>query len=149
MKKLYERVKEPIPFKVSDMLRGKCLFASVENINQCCSDIIEALSNDFSKTVRVVEIDNRLRKGTSDLVLKILYGDVIAEMQLVINLNAADYEFSHKLYELQRCKLFTPLTQLAIANEDISIDYLSEALAVITAHPNGREVDDYREAVSI
>lgn len=89
MNKLYERSKEPIRFKVSDMLRGKCLFASVENINQCCSDIIAIIGNNPFARVKLIEVDNRLRKGTSDLVLKILYGNVIAEMQLVINLNVA------------------------------------------------------------
>jgi len=37
-------------------------------------------------------------KATSDLTLKLLFGNVIAELQLVINLKAAEYEFSHKIY---------------------------------------------------
>lgn len=67
-----------------------------------------------------MEIDNRLQdddKGTSDLVMKILVGDVIAELQLVIDLDSAEYEFSHKLYELKRSKFFSPLTQLSVLNE--------------------------------
>ncbi len=69
--------------------------------------------------------------GTSDLVLKILFGNVIAEMQLVINLNASDYSFAHKLYELQRSKFFSPLTQLTILNEDLSRSYFIEAKSFI------------------
>jgi hypothetical protein len=62
--------------------------------------------------IEIIEIDNRLRKGTSDLVLKILFGKVVAELQLVINLNAAEYQFNHKIYELLRSKFFSPLAQL-------------------------------------
>jgi hypothetical protein len=39
MKEIYDNLKEPLSFKVSDMLRGKCAFAFVEKINQCCADI--------------------------------------------------------------------------------------------------------------
>jgi hypothetical protein len=53
---------------------------------------------------------------------------------LVKDLNLADYEFSHKLYELQRSKFFTPLTQLALLNENISKDYFLEVKALILAN---------------
>ncbi len=98
MKGLYDNLKEPLYFKVSDMLRGKCSFAVVEKINQCCTDIKKALKTEKYKHLKLIEIDNRLRMGTSDLVMKILFGNVIAEMQLVIDLSASDYAFSHKLY---------------------------------------------------
>jgi hypothetical protein len=98
MKEIYDNLKEPLYFKVSDMLRGKCAFAVVEKINQCCADIKSALETKQYSHLKLIEIDNRLRKGTSDLVLKILFGNVIAEMQLVIDLSASDYAFAHKLY---------------------------------------------------
>jgi hypothetical protein len=41
--------------------------------------------------MRLVEIDNRLGKGNSDLVMKILFGNTIAELQLVKDLNTAQY----------------------------------------------------------
>ena len=117
---LYDNLKEPLYFKVSDMLRGKCSFAVVEKINQCCTDIKEAIESGRYKHLKLIEIDNRLRMGTSDLVLKILFGNAIAEMQLVIDLSASDYAFAHKLYVLKRSQFFTPLTQLYIMNENIS-----------------------------
>jgi hypothetical protein len=43
MAKIFDNLTKPIFFKVSDMLRGKCMFATVENINKCCSDIKAAL----------------------------------------------------------------------------------------------------------
>ncbi len=113
------------------MLRAKCAFIGVEKINQCCADIKQALKTKQYNHLRLIEIDNRLRKGTSDLVLKILFGDMIAEMQLVIDLNASNYAFAHKLYELQRSQFFTPLTQLYIMNESMSNSYFIEAKAYI------------------
>ena len=127
MRDIYDNLKEPLYFKVSDMLRGKCAFSVVEKINKCCTDIKEAIENGKYKHLKLIEIDNRLRMGTSDLVLKILYGNVIAEMQLVIDLSASDYAFAHKLYELQRSQFFTPLTQLFIMNESLSNSYFTEA----------------------
>jgi hypothetical protein len=125
MKNIFSKAKESIPFMVSDLLRGKCVFTSVERINKCCHDIKNEISNRKDEGLRLIEIDNRLGKSNSDLVMKILFGNTIAELQLVKDLNTAQYEFSHKLYELQRSKFFTPLTQLYILNEDISKDYFN------------------------
>jgi hypothetical protein len=71
------------------MLRAKCMFTTVENINRCCFDIKEALELPENQDLQLIEIDNRLRKKTSDLVVKVLFGTVITEMQLVINLSSA------------------------------------------------------------
>jgi hypothetical protein len=125
MKNIFSKAKESIPFMVSDLLRGKCVFTSVERINKCCQDIKNEIINRKDEGLRLIEIDNRLGKSNSDLVMKILFGNTIAELQLVKDLNTAQYEFSHKLYELQRSKFFTPLTQLYILNEDISKDYFN------------------------
>ena len=43
MREIYDKLEKPLFFKVSDMLRGKCAFAVVEKINQCCADIKAAL----------------------------------------------------------------------------------------------------------
>lgn len=106
---------------------------------------MQALNREENRDLKLIEIDNRLRKGTSDLVLKILFGDVIAEMQLVINMNSADYDFSHKLYELKRAKFYSPLTQLAFFNERISTEYFRTAQAVIAANQS-KKGDEYEEA---
>lgn len=54
------------------------MFATVENINKCCQDIINTLSLQRNNYFQLIEIDNRLRKPTSDLVLKLGFGNVIA-----------------------------------------------------------------------
>jgi hypothetical protein len=70
------------------MLRGICAFSIIEKVNQCCADIKTALRTQKYSHLKLIEIDNRLSKGTSDLVLTILFGDVITEMKLVIDLNS-------------------------------------------------------------
>jgi hypothetical protein len=62
-------------------------------------------------------------------------------MQLVINLDSSGYNFAHKLYELQRSKFFTPLTQLSILNEQITRPYLLEAKAVIDGNAASQSYD--------
>jgi hypothetical protein len=34
---IYSKIKGPIKFEVSDMLRAKCMFTEVENINECAT----------------------------------------------------------------------------------------------------------------
>jgi hypothetical protein len=70
------------------MLKCTCSFSVVEKINQCCNDIQDSLKTDKYKHLKLIEIDNRLNKGTSDLILKILFGNVITEIQFVVDLNA-------------------------------------------------------------
>jgi hypothetical protein len=54
MNNIFSTWSKPIPFKVDDMLRGKCLFASVGKINKCCSDILEALKKEENKDLVVI-----------------------------------------------------------------------------------------------
>ena len=63
---------------------------------------------------QLLRVNNRLRgkTNTSDLVLKVLVGKVVAELQLAYYHSTAVYEFNHKLYELRRSKFFSPLTTL-------------------------------------
>jgi hypothetical protein len=116
MSKIFANYSKPIPFFVDDMLRGKCLFADASNINKCCTDILEALKLPENQDLKVIELKNRLSSGTSDLVLRILFGKTVAEFQMAINMSAAEYEFNHNIYELKRTKFFSQLTQLCILN---------------------------------
>lgn len=120
MNQIFASHSDPIPFKVDDMLRGKCLFADVSNINKCCSDVLSALKEEGNKDIEVTELKNRLNWGTSDLVLRIRIGNTVAEFQMAINMSAAEYEFNHLIYELNRTKFFSQLTQLYILNEKLT-----------------------------
>ncbi len=148
MENIFKTLDQPIEFKVTDMLRGKCLFAAVDKINDCCFEIMESLKKEENKDLKLIEIDNRLKQSTSDLVLKVLFGNIVAELQLVINLEAAEFEFGHKIYELKRSMFFTPFTQLSILNEGISNDYFSEARTVIETNTKSEKKENYEEAVS-
>lgn len=101
------------------------------------------LTKEEYKDLKLIKLDNRLKKTTSDLVLKILFGNTIAELQLAINLTASEYEFEHGLYELKRSKFYTPLTKLFILNEDLSNDYFGELQNIIDANIRGEKEEDY------
>ena len=64
-------------------------------------------------------------------MLKILLGNTVAELQLAYLNNAAAYEFSHKLYELQRSKFFSPLTTLFRFTHKMSSESFSELKEMI------------------
>ena len=91
-----------------------------------------------------MEVDNRLRgkTGTSDIVLKILVGDTLTELQLVIDLNVSAYEFAHKIYELMRSKFFTTLSTLQHANQQLTNEYINYIQALVKNNP---QKNDYRE----
>ena len=137
---------KPIPFTVSDMLRGKCMFSDIHRINQCCTEIRKEV--EAGGKVKIIEIDNRLQKQNSDLVLKLLYGNVIAELQLVIDLESAEYEFAHKLYELVRSKFFTQLAQLTVLSDKLTEEYCREAGEVIRVNTQAEQAENYQQKAS-
>jgi hypothetical protein len=54
MKKLFSQADRPVPYKVSDLLRGKCVFTSLEKINKCCSDIKELIKKREGEGLRLI-----------------------------------------------------------------------------------------------
>jgi len=40
---MYDRTEKNILFEVSDMVRGKCMFPTVENINNCATSIMQKI----------------------------------------------------------------------------------------------------------
>ena len=88
---------EPIKFTISDLLRGKCYFANIKDINECCTVLRQRIKEDGR--FKLIEVKNRLKKGTADIMLKILVRDrVMTELQLAVQNKTSNYEFSHKLY---------------------------------------------------
>lgn len=74
--------------------------------------------------------------------MKILFGNTITELQLVIDLNLTSYEFSHKIYELMRSKFFSPITMLKRFNEQLTEDLLDEYYIVIKE--NVKSTQDFK-----
>jgi hypothetical protein len=52
-----------------------------------------------------MEVDNRLSKGTQDVVLKIKVKSVVSELQLALEFDTTGFDFGHNFYEIQRCPL--------------------------------------------
>ena len=92
------------------MVRGKCVFLEVSDIIQSVQSIKEFVSRDAR--FKIEEIESRFTNPTpiSDVTLKIVINDkIVAQLQLTIQTNAATYSFAHKIYELQRTKVFSKL----------------------------------------
>lgn len=103
--------KEEVVFKISDMVRGKCVFMDVNDIILTV-DQIKAFAEKEKSRFRITEVESRFTNKVpiSDVTLKIAINEeVVAELQLTIQSNAATYSFSHKVYELQRTKVFSKL----------------------------------------
>ena len=77
------------------MLRGKCMFPQLNNINSATKEILEqAKKNGYE----IVELKNRLDKNTCDIMLKVKVGGTITEFQLPILFNKVQNDMHHKLY---------------------------------------------------
>ncbi len=102
--------KETVQFKISDMVRGKCVFLEVGDIIHTVNLIKKFVAN--NPRFGIAQIESRFNNPTpiSDVTLKIVLDNkIVAELQLTIQTNAAAYAFSHKIYELQRTKVFSKL----------------------------------------
>lgn len=65
--------------RLSDMLRGKCKFDEINNLNDAVSHVLDHIKSYSTEKFKVelIEVDNRLKKMTSDIVLKIKINHII------------------------------------------------------------------------
>ncbi len=68
------------------------MFNKIAHINFAAEKIIKKVKERASKgqNIQIVEIDNRLEKITTDLVLKIRMEDLVCEFQLALKFNQAE-----------------------------------------------------------
>ena len=82
---------------------------------------------------------------TKDLVLIIKMETVIAELQLVLKLESAANEFNHKIYELQRSKVYSMIPNLFIHNQKWCQEFFKDQLDlindIIEAHEKNQRVE--------
>lgn len=105
-----------IVFSITDMVRAKCIFVYVQDIIETVGEIKQWIKkqnkiNDISP-FRVIEVQSRFNKlvPISDVTLKIVVmEEIVAELQLTLQTNAAAYNFAHKIYELDRCVIFSKI----------------------------------------
>ncbi len=93
--------KKDITFKISDMLRGKCVFISIPDIIITIDRIKAFALKDEKKRFRIIEIESRFTNKVpiSDVTLKIAINEeIVTELQLAVQSNAAAYNFAHKVY---------------------------------------------------
>ncbi len=126
-----------VPFKISDMVRGKCVFLEISDIIETVKQIKEFVKKD--SRFRIEEIESRFTNPLpiSDVTLKIVIDNlIVAELQLTIQTNAAAYNFAHKIYELQRTKVFSKMkivhNYFQESNDDFS-QLSNRALSLLTS----------------
>ena len=102
-----------ITFRIGDLLRCKCSSKELEAMSLFGE--LERIDHFHPKVLRIVRVKNRLRKGTKDILVNLIYRDtMMIEMQLAVNSSKSNFiecsdKFNHYIYELQRSK-FGPLT---------------------------------------
>ncbi len=52
-------------------------------------------------------------------------------MQLVLKLDSVSNEFNHKIYELKRSKLYSPITNLHVHNEKWGESFFTEQIELL------------------
>jgi hypothetical protein len=98
-----EKNKEETACGISDLLRGKLMFNTVEDLAKAV-DACDKLCQ--LKGYAVLELDNRLAKPqTQDVVLKIQVGEAVCEFQLAMKQDESKYHFIHSIYEIERSPL--------------------------------------------
>lgn len=78
MSKIYSEL-DQIDFNVTDLIRGRCFFKRFSQINKATTQIINNIKQSKEgQEVELIQIDNRLKTTTNDIVLKIRIGKIVA-----------------------------------------------------------------------
>ena len=97
-----------VTFKIGDLLRCKCSSKELEAMSLFSE--LERISHFHPETLRIVRVKNRLRRGTKDILVNLVYRNVLlVEMQIAVNSSKSNFldcsdKFNHYIYELQRSK---------------------------------------------
>ena len=122
--------KSSILFKAKDLLRGKSTFERVEDILEARQKIIKKI-DELDDKYQIIEEKNKLYGKTKDLVLITKLETVISELQLVLKLDSVSNEFNHKIYELQRSKVYSMIPNLFIHNQKWCGDFFGDQIELI------------------
>lgn len=102
-----------ITFSIGDLMRCKC--SSKEREILMIYKELETLSETNSDIIKIIRVKNRLKLGTNDILINILFKQkYLCEIQLAVKsaqnkFIACSNQFNHYIYELGRT-LFGPLT---------------------------------------
>ena len=78
------------------------------------------------QNIDLIEVKDRLAKNTKDLVMIIQFEESVAEFQFALKLDSVSNEFNHKIYELKRSQVYSPIANLFVMNEKWSQSFFSE-----------------------
>jgi hypothetical protein len=117
-------------FKAKDLLRGKSTFERVEDILEARQKIIKKTQESNGK-YEIIEEKNKLFGKTKHLILITKLGTVISELQLVLKLDSVSNEFNHKIYELQRSKVYSMLLNLFVHNQKWCGEFFGDQIDLI------------------
>ena len=110
------------------MVRGRCVFLKVEDIIETVNEIKRFVKKDSRFGIK--EIESRFTNPTpiSEVTLQIVINrEIVAELQLTIQTNAAAYNFAHKIHELQRTKVFSKLKAVHNCYEESQQEFKEQA----------------------
>ena len=91
-----------ITFKIGDLLRCKCLSKELEA--KCLFIELERVSHFHPDMLRIVRVKNRLRRGTKDILVNLVYRNtLLVEMQIAVNSSKSNFidcsdKFNHFIY---------------------------------------------------
>ena len=111
-------------------MRGKSTFEKVKDILEARKSIIYKIEESKEK-IQIIEEKNKLYGKTKDLVLIIKLETVISELQLVFKLDSVSNEFNHKIYELQRSKVYSMIPNLFIHNQKWCKEFFGDQIDLI------------------
>lgn len=117
---------EEVPFIVKDILRAKCMFNTVSDIKQAADQIVGLIHKlqGEDKNIKLVEFENRLNKITCDIMLIVQIDHMFYEIQLSLSFDESLFDISHKMYEISRSKVFSPIVLLFEWFEKIAPEFL-------------------------
>jgi hypothetical protein len=87
--------------------------------------------------IKLVEFKNRLNKITCDVLIVVEFGDTPMEVQLALEHDPTLFEISHRMYELLRSNIFSPITLLLDEFQRTGSKFLAKMGHYLFTHPQG------------
>jgi hypothetical protein len=68
---IFVSLDESIEFGVDDLLRGRCMFSSLDSLNGCCQELKEEIPK---RGFTLLSLKNRLKEKNCDILIHIRMG---------------------------------------------------------------------------
>ena len=84
-----------MPFRVPDLIQAHCMFASLQQLNLCCRQVLAKIEK--TPDCELLELNNRLDSINCDIVLSVLIEGVVGQLRLVRFSNPSSNHFLRHL----------------------------------------------------